>query len=464
MFIKEAEYNNERLIFTVPNAGMAEEIAAYRQDFLNAGDSMDGCGPLRRFADPEQWLSETLKYTEPATVPADKVQATQFVCLRARDGRVLGMLQVRHTLNRYLKEYAGHIGYSVRPSERRKGYAEWMLQQALGYCRSLGLPRVMVSCEPNNVGSRRTILASGGVYENTVWEPDEKIHLERYWIELSEPMRSIHAAANRIADILSGNRPSVYLYGSVVLDDFRLGWSDIDLLVLTEKQISPEQAERLVHLRRALTEREPENPYYRLLEGGMLSLSAFLTGAPDTVVYWGTSGERITNHYAFDSFCKLELSENGVLLYGKDVRDQMRRPSYEDLKEDVRRHYESIREHGCKTGKSLYSFGWLLDISRCIYTLRTGKIIAKTKAGEWALENGLCPDAAALKTALRVRKEPKLFDKDETLRQSAENLGNAIRSYADVLQKELMCSMKTEESQETMNGGYHNGTAFKTRV
>ena len=253
----------------------------------------------------------------------------------------------------------------------------------------------------------------------------------------SKLQNSVDAMVKAIVAILSENAPTIYLYGSFVLDDFRLGWSDIDVLALTEKQISPAQAERLVHLWQELTGREPENPYYRLFEGGMLSLSAFFADAPDTVVYWGTSGERITDRYAFDSFCKLELLAHGVLLYGGDVRDRMRRPTYEDLREDVRRHYETIREHGGNTGKGLYSFGWLLDISRCIYTLRTGKIIAKTKAGEWALENGLCPDAAALQAALRVRKEPRQFEENESLRKYAENLGSIIQSYADLLEKEL---------------------------
>ena len=240
-----------------------------------------------------------------------------------------------------------------------------------------------------------------------------------------------------IVGILAENTPSVYLYGSVVLNDFRLGWSDIDILVLTEKQISSKQAERLVHLRHELTAREPENPYYCLFEGGMLRLCAFLSGAEDTVVYWGTSGERVTNCYDFDSFSKKELLENGVLLYGKDVRNYIYPPTFDDLLADVRRHYETIRAYGSKTGKSIYSFGWLLDVSRCIYTLRTGNIIAKTKAGEWALENGLCPDSSALETALRLRNTPELFDNDESLQHCAENLGNVIQAYADVLEKEL---------------------------
>ena len=169
----------------------------------------------------------------------------------------------------------------------------------------------------------------------------------------------------------------------------------------------------------------------------MLQLSAFLTDTPDTVVYWGTSGERIPDRYVFDSFCKTELLDHCVLLYGRDVRNQVIRPSYEDLRTDVRRHYETIRGHGGNTGRSLYSLGWLLDISRCIYTLRTGKIIAKTKAGEWAFENGLCPDAEALSTALWVRKEPRQFEENESLRKYAENLGSIIQAYADVLEKEL---------------------------
>lgn len=253
----------------------------------------------------------------------------------------------------------------------------------------------------------------------------------------TELWNSIRKMTDAVAEILADNAPTVYLYGSVALEDFHFGWSDIDMLVLTEKQIAPEQAERLARLRQSMTEREPDNAYYRLFEGGMLSLEAFLTGAPDTVVYWGTSGERITDRYDFDSFCQTELLENGVLLYGKDVREQMRRPVYADLRADVEHHYQTIQAHGGETGRSLYSFGWLLDISRCIYTLRTGQIVPKTKAGEWALANGLCPDAAALAAALRVRGDPALFQSDEQLQRYAEKLGDAVQRYADVLEREL---------------------------
>ncbi len=95
------------------------------------------------------------------------------------------MLQVRHYFNDYLEKFAGHIGYSVRPTERSKGYAKRMLREGLEFCRSIGIERVLISCEIHNEASRRTILANGGVYESTVYEPDKKIDLQRYWIDLS---------------------------------------------------------------------------------------------------------------------------------------------------------------------------------------------------------------------------------------------------------------------------------------
>ena len=92
--------------------------------------------------------------------------------------------QVRHTFNDFLEKYAGHIGYSVRPSERRQGYATAQLRAVLPFCREIGLGKVLISCIDGNVGSERTILACGGVYESTVYEPDEGVYLKRFWITL----------------------------------------------------------------------------------------------------------------------------------------------------------------------------------------------------------------------------------------------------------------------------------------
>lgn len=96
------------------------------------------------------------------------------------------MIDIRHSLNEYLEKYGGHIGYSVVPSERCKGYASQMLKTALLKCRELNMDKVLITCADDNTGSRKAILANGGIYESTVYEPEEKVFLERYWIVLPE--------------------------------------------------------------------------------------------------------------------------------------------------------------------------------------------------------------------------------------------------------------------------------------
>jgi len=248
---------------------------------------------------------------------------------------------------------------------------------------------------------------------------------------------SIRIMTDAIVAELGDNALSVYLYGSVVLDDFRLGWSDIDILVLTKAEIPADKAEMLVELRQALFKRYPDNPYFRSFEGCMCSLDAFHAGKAEHMVYWGTSGQRVIDSYYFDSFSMAELLDHGILLHGGDVRDRFSYPNYSALRDDVRKHYETIRKHAQTTGKSIVSYGWLLDIARSIYTLRTGSIIAKTAAGEWAMEHGVCPVPDALAKAIEVRRAPLAAKADESVLEYAEQLSGEIQTFADVLELEL---------------------------
>ncbi len=248
---------------------------------------------------------------------------------------------------------------------------------------------------------------------------------------------SIDTMVASIATILNDCTPTVYLYGSVATGDFRLGWSDIDILVLTQKMMSENAVEKLLYLRQSLLEREPDNLYYRSFEGAVMTLSAFENGTRDRIVYWGTSGERITDKYSFNSFSMTELLSHGELLYGDDVRSRFKRPSYDELCKDVENHYNTICKYAVQTGRSLYSFGWLFDIARGIYTLRSGDVIAKTEAARWVLENGLCPVPETLRTALSVRTDPLRYKNDPATLDLSETLGDEIQCFADVLEQEL---------------------------
>ena len=169
-----------------PTMEYDRQIRAYRKEFLDAGDSMDGTGGLRQFEDPRDWIDYLNRHKDPLTVPEGRVPSTQYMFVREEDRKIVGMIDVRHRLNDYLERYGGHIGYSVAPSERRKGYAALMLKTVLPKCRELGIEKVLITCISGNEGSKRTILKNGGIYESAVYEPDEGVNLERYWIDLSE--------------------------------------------------------------------------------------------------------------------------------------------------------------------------------------------------------------------------------------------------------------------------------------
>ena len=167
-----------------PTLEYGEQIRAYRQEFIDSGDSMDGTGGLIKFDDPQEWIDFLAKHKNPETLPEGRVPATQLIFVREEDRKIVGMIDIRHYLSEYLEKYGGHIGYSVAPSERLKGYATQMLKATLPVCKKLGIDKVLITCIKGNEGSKRTILNNGGVYETTVYEPDEKVKLEKYWITL----------------------------------------------------------------------------------------------------------------------------------------------------------------------------------------------------------------------------------------------------------------------------------------
>lgn len=253
---------------------------------------------------------------------------------------------------------------------------------------------------------------------------------------MSAPDRAITRMTGAIVSILASSEPTVYLYGSAATGDYRRGWSDIDLLCLTRQEIRTAQADALLMLRQRLQEQGYEEA--RSFEGSFLPAEAFFSGTPARTVYWGTSGQRITDGCSLDSFSRLVLLDCGAVLHGPDERSRIDRPSREMLLTDVARHLHSIRVHGSRTGRSLYSFGWLLDIARGLYTIQTGGVAAKTAAGEWALAQHLCPEPAVMELALRVRRNPLAALADDAVMNAAAQLGPAIQAFADMLEAALI--------------------------
>ena len=126
----------------------------------------------------EEWLEGNRNKEIGIGLPEDRVPSIQFV-LFGESGRALGFLNLRLRLNEGLLNYAGHIGYSIRPSERGKSYAKETLRQGLQVAKEKNIKKALVTCSVNNPASRAVILANGGLIE------DVRNGVERYWIEVA---------------------------------------------------------------------------------------------------------------------------------------------------------------------------------------------------------------------------------------------------------------------------------------
>jgi predicted acetyltransferase/8-oxo-dGTP pyrophosphatase MutT (NUDIX family) len=172
-------------------ARLAHPSAEYRDSFLEAMHEFQGEGrflerDLTKMAnDFEGYVIGLLRMKDRATQRQDLVPETRLWLVEG--GEFIGVTGIRHELNENLLAWGGHIGYAVRPSKRRRGYGKLILQLALEKSKEIGISRVLVTCSPENVASRKIIESNGGILENEAEvEIDGKLDKKlRYWIDVA---------------------------------------------------------------------------------------------------------------------------------------------------------------------------------------------------------------------------------------------------------------------------------------
>lgn len=155
IYIKEWEDSGEKI---VPMASARAEVSF--DDFL------------KRMRE-----RETDKVREKGLVPA-----TLYFLVDEKN-KICGALDIRHELNEYLEKFGGHIGYGIAPSERKKGYGKIQLKLGLEKAKKIGLKKVLITCDDNNVSSARTIEACGGIYNDTLADAEAN-RIKRYFVEV----------------------------------------------------------------------------------------------------------------------------------------------------------------------------------------------------------------------------------------------------------------------------------------
>lgn len=168
-----------------PSKTYRDEIWAYRAEFLESKESIDGSGGLQEAESFEAWYEGVCANSYAKSVREGLVPATMLLAFNNEE-KLIGMIDIRHYLNDFLLAAGGHIGYSVRPDQRKKGYATQMLAQALTICKERGMKRCLLTCDRDNIASVKVIERNGGVLENEVEQ--EGVFIRRYWIELCAGM------------------------------------------------------------------------------------------------------------------------------------------------------------------------------------------------------------------------------------------------------------------------------------
>ena len=172
-----------------PSIEYKEQALEYIQEHIEANSNINGVGGLKRYLDDyEGWL---LKLEEDyVRVPSnEKVPAETYFLVRESDNRIIGMCNLRLSLNDNLIKLGGHIGYGIRPSERQKGYNKINLYLALKRYQELGIPEVILDCDKDNPASYKTMEALGGKLIKEFYSEEEGCDCLRYKINVLEAIR-----------------------------------------------------------------------------------------------------------------------------------------------------------------------------------------------------------------------------------------------------------------------------------
>jgi Predicted acetyltransferase len=171
-----------KIILVRPTIDFKHKALEYRQAHFDNGEYIINGSELFDKADSyEEWLKAVCDNANPETVNPNWVLTDTFFAQETDTGEIVGIIDLRHTLNDFLINF-GNCGYSVRPTKRNRGYATEMLKQLLEIAKKAGLEKIHLSVEKDNLSSVRTIVKNGGVYERSF--EHESVPADIYCIDL----------------------------------------------------------------------------------------------------------------------------------------------------------------------------------------------------------------------------------------------------------------------------------------
>ena len=180
----------EQFYLELPSKNRKEQILDYLNEIIIYNSETNGLGPLSKIINGysfEEALEMCLNMqNEDYAKSLEKSQVKTFLLIRSSDDKIIGSINIRWNLTEYMKKYSGNIGYGIRPTERRRGYSKINLYLGLIEAKKIGLNKVMLVCETNNLGSSKTIEALGGILEKKEIDPNDCLLTSYYWIDVNK--------------------------------------------------------------------------------------------------------------------------------------------------------------------------------------------------------------------------------------------------------------------------------------
>ena len=174
---------SEDVTLIEPTTVLRDSYDSLVREFISRGENLIPFVLALPYQDFEDFVRILHEYADGLGVPVGFVSHSTYWLLK--DGKeIVGVSNLRHRLTPKLEREGGHIGYGVRPSERRKGYATTLLAKTLSMAKAKGLSRLLLTCGKSNIGSVRVILRNGGVMDSEEFIPERGEVVQRFWIEL----------------------------------------------------------------------------------------------------------------------------------------------------------------------------------------------------------------------------------------------------------------------------------------
>ena len=182
----------ERFYYERPSLKRKDEIKEYLDEFIKYGSNINGVGGMDQIYKglTIEEAIERCNNTEDEEFAKSigKCPGKTFLLIREDDNKIIGTLNLRWNLNEEMLKTGGHIGYGIRPTERRKGYNKINLYLGLLEAKKLYLDKVMLSCHITNIGSNKTIKALSGIFErNDTYKDGKEINI--YWINVDDSIK-----------------------------------------------------------------------------------------------------------------------------------------------------------------------------------------------------------------------------------------------------------------------------------